>query len=111
MAKAAFSEFHAWPICDDRGVIGVVSLRTLRQAAKKDEAAAPLRTLVDVEDFPHVHEDHSLTIALDRMGANQLDALPVVNRADIHKLVGIVTLQDVLETYGVAPHEDESLPA
>ena len=28
---------------------------------------------------------------------------PVVNRADIHKLKGIVTLRDVLDSYGVDP--------
>jgi len=27
--------------------------------------------------------------------------LPVVHRADIHKLEGIVTLSDVLDSYGV----------
>jgi CBS domain-containing protein len=35
------------------------------------------------------------------MGANQLDILPVVNRGDIHKLEGIVTLQDVLNIFGI----------
>jgi CBS domain-containing protein len=35
------------------------------------------------------------------MGAAQLDTLPVVSRADVHKLEGIVTLRDVLDTYGV----------
>jgi CIC family chloride channel protein len=44
-------------------------------------------------------------MALDRMGANQLDMLPVVNRADVHKLEGIVTLQDVLRLYGVGSAE------
>jgi CIC family chloride channel protein len=27
------------------------------------------------------------------MGANQIEILPVVNRADVHKLEGIVTLR------------------
>jgi CBS domain-containing protein len=52
-----------------------------------------------------VHTDHSLNMALDRMRANQLDILPVVNRANVHRLEGIVTLQDVLRLYGVGPKE------
>jgi CBS domain-containing protein len=36
---------------------------------------------------------------------SQLDVLPVVNRANVHKLEGIVTLQDVLRLYGVEPRE------
>jgi CIC family chloride channel protein len=39
------------------------------------------------------------------MGANQLDVLPVVNRANVHKLEGIVTLRDVLDSYGVSPSD------
>ena len=56
---------------------------------------------MDAVGFPHVHPDHGLDLALERMGSNQLDILPVVNRADVHKLEGIVTLRDVLEAYGV----------
>ena len=36
------------------------------------------------------------------MGAAHLDVLPVVSRADVHKLEGTVTLQDVLDSYGVS---------
>jgi chloride channel protein, CIC family len=42
-----------------------------------------------------------LILALERMGANQIEILPVVNRADLHKLEGVVTLRDVLDAYGV----------
>ena len=51
--------------------------------------------------FPHVHPDQGLDLALERMGANQIEILPVVSRADVHKLEGIVTLRDVLDSYGV----------
>jgi CBS domain-containing protein len=45
--------------------------------------------------------DHPLHLALERMSKYHLDVLPVVHRADIHKLEGIVTLADVLDSYGV----------
>ncbi|MGC1476646.1 MAG: CBS domain-containing protein, partial [Terriglobales bacterium] len=57
--------------------------------------------LTDAMVFPHVHADQALDLALERMGANQLEILPVVNRGDVHKLEGIVTLRDVLDAYGV----------
>ena len=50
---------------------------------------------------PHIHPDQGLDLALERMGENRFDILPVVNRANVHKLEGIVTLQDVLDAYGV----------
>jgi CIC family chloride channel protein len=51
-------------------------------------------------EFPHLHSDQSLNMALERMSETQLDLLPVVSRANIHELEGILTLQDVLDSYG-----------
>jgi CIC family chloride channel protein len=48
-----------------------------------------------------VHADQSLTAALDRMGAAQIDLLPVVSRANLRNLEGVITLKDVLALYGV----------
>ena len=45
--------------------------------------------------------DHALHLALERMSTYHLDVLPVIHRADIPKLEGIVTLRDVLDAYGV----------
>jgi CIC family chloride channel protein len=56
---------------------------------------------VDGINFPHAHPDQGVDLALDRMGANQIDVLPIVNRANVHKLEGIVTLRDILASYGV----------
>lgn len=95
------SKFRAWPVIDKRGVVGVLSFLTL----EKELALSPaklLRELVNPLVFPHVHSDQSLDLALNRMGAAQLELLPVVNRANIHKLEGVITLSDILESYGVA---------
>jgi len=95
------SESTAWPVCDDRGLIGVLSLGKLQQAAAGDPDPKRLEELIHGVDFPHLHADHSLGLALERLGASQINALPVVSRADVHKLEGIVTLKDVLALYGV----------
>jgi len=97
------SEFRSWPVTDERGVVGIVSRPTLQRAVTEGAASKRLAELVDSRDFPHLHLDHSLHFALDRMGAAQLDVLPVVSRADVHKLEGIVTLHDVLNSYGLGP--------
>jgi CIC family chloride channel protein len=89
-------------VTDRRGVIGVVNLARLEQELVED-ADQKLGKLVEAVVFPHVHPDQGLDLALERMGANQIEILPVVNRADIHKLEGVVTLRDVLGSYGVSP--------
>ena len=99
--KTKESQFHSWPVIDERGVVGVASRNALENAFAEGAAAEQLFKFVDALNFPHVHVDHSLHFALERMGAAQMDVLPVVSRANAHKLEGIVTLRDVLDTYGV----------
>ncbi len=99
------SQLHAWPVTDDRGVMGVISRAQIEQAVAKGETKKPLRDLLDARDFPHVHADHPLYVALERMGTAKLDLLPVVSRADIHYLLGIVVLPDVLQAFGVEQAE------
>src|SRR5262249_33892883 len=96
------SALHAWPVVGERGVIGVMSLRELKELAT-DGVTRSLSGLLDAKEFPHLHADHSLDAALERMGEMKLDVLPVVGRANVRELEGIVTLADVLAEYGVGP--------
>jgi chloride channel protein, CIC family len=111
LEKTKASKFRAWPVCDERGVIALISLQRLRQTNGGILAEKRLRELVDASNFPHVHTDHPLHLALDRMGASQLDLLPVVSRANVHQLEGVVTLQDVLALYGVSAPCETDTPA
>jgi CIC family chloride channel protein len=95
------SESRTWPVEDEEGVIGVVNRTTLENALADGNAGQNLGGLFERLDFPHIHADQPLHLALERMSKAHVDMLPVVNRADIHKLEGIVTLRDVLDSYGV----------
>jgi CIC family chloride channel protein len=100
LERARSSEDRTWLVTDRRGVVGVINLSWLERELTEG-ADKTLGELVDALVFPHVHADHGLDLALERMGANQIEMLPVVSRADVHKLEGIVTLRDVLDAYGV----------
>lgn len=95
------SGVRTWLVMDRRGVIGVVNLARLERELAEG-ADKKLGELTDALVFPHVHPDQTLDLALERMGANRIEILPVVNRADMHKLEGMVTLRDVLDAYGVS---------
>ena len=95
------SEFRSWIVEDEGSVVGVLSRATLERAVADGKAEETLMSLIDSLDFPHVHADHPLQLALERMSKSHVDILPVVNRADIHRLEGVVTLRDVLDSYGV----------
>jgi len=80
---------------------GMSKTRLLELASNHDSAAG-----AHAEVVPHLHPDHPLDVAMRRMGDWPL--LPVVHRADGNKLVGVVSLADILETYrqpGPALHE------
>jgi CIC family chloride channel protein len=105
MERVRSCEVRTWLVTDQRGVVGVISLHRLERALGEDtdkNEDKKLGDLLDTAVFPHVHPDQGLDLALERMGANQIELLPVVNRADVHKLEGIVTLRDVLNAYGVS---------
>jgi CIC family chloride channel protein len=95
-------ESQTWLVTDRQGLVGVINLSTLARKVAEGSSKQTLGELVGGPVFPHVHPDQGLDLALERMGANQLELLPVVSRADVHKLEGIVTLRDVLDSYGVS---------
>ena len=103
--RAHNTEFHSWPVTDERGVVGVISLDRLEQAMANGEETKQLRDLIDAVDFPHVHADQPLHLALERMGAAKLDVLPVVSRANIHHMMGVIVLPSILELYGLERRE------
>jgi CIC family chloride channel protein len=96
------STFGSWVVTDEEGVVGVLSRARLMQAAKETNGTPErqLSELLDPTEFPHLHADHALHLALERMSAGRLDLMPVVSRANVRKLEGIVTLRDALDSYG-----------
>jgi len=82
----------------------MLRLKDLEKAAEEGSQTR-IEDLLPKDEFPHLHGDHSLSAALDRMGAARLDVLPVVSRANVRELEGIVTLRDVLDHYGVGAKE------
>ena len=103
LERIGSSEFRTGLVTDRQGLVGLVNISTLTREVAKGLEKQKLAELLSGAVFPHVHPDQGLDVALERMGANQLEILPVVNRADVHKLEGIVTLRDVLDSYGVRP--------
>jgi CIC family chloride channel protein len=103
------SEFKTWPVTSSRGVVGVINLLGLQKAIMEGPPDKRLEELLDLNSFPHVHLDHSLYWALERMGAAKLDLLPVVSRDNINNMEGVVTLTDVLRAYGVGPEDPDPL--
>jgi len=110
--KAAYqrttdADFGSWPVFDRRGLAGMIRVSDLSAAVAAGRGDETLKSLLDEESdndgegSPHVHADHPLGLALSRMGATNHTVLPVVSRANVRVLLGVVTLPDILRAYGV----------
>lgn len=91
---------NAWPVARDGKLLGLLKAQDLAAGQIAPESA--IGGLFDgAHGYSYVHSDDALSIALERMGAAGVDTLPVVSRADLSRLIGIVTLPEVLEAYGL----------
>jgi CIC family chloride channel protein len=95
------SPFRIWPVAQGNYFLGMLSRETLECALVDGRVEQPLINIVDTFHVPHLHMDHALHLALERMSTYHLDVLPVIHRAEIHNLIGVVTLRDVLDSYGI----------
>lgn len=100
--------FNAWPVVGELGLQGMILNAEIEKFVAAGDAHKKLsEVLLDASAdghamAPHVHPDQSLSLAMERMGTNHVNVLPVVSRANVHQLVGIVALEDILNTYGFA---------
>ena len=104
------SGFDALPVGDTGGLWGMVRISELEQAADEGASHQKVAEILSgnsrsgssEEDPQHVYPDHSLSLALERMGTTGMNVLPVVSRANVRKLMGVIALADILRAYGVA---------
>jgi CIC family chloride channel protein len=106
LARVRESSEQTWLVRDRDATVGLVTRAQLESANAESDPARRVGDLVPPGGFPHLHADHSLDVALDRMGAQHLDLLPVVSRANVHELLGVVELGDVLEAYGLGKKKE-----
>jgi CIC family chloride channel protein len=112
LQQAQDSSLDAWPVAAPSGLAGMVRRTDLANAIAREAGATTLETLLNdlpsrnsaSPEFIHIHPDHSLHLVLERMGSGGCSVLPVVSRASVRQLMGIVVLDDVLKAYGVVGH-------
>jgi len=95
------SPYPAWPVTEKTYFFGLVTRENLERALAEGNAGTTLTNLVNPLGIPYFHADLPLHLALERMSMSELEVVPVVHRADAHKLEGIVTRKDILDAYGI----------
>jgi CIC family chloride channel protein len=113
LARMREAGADAWPVAGREGFRGMVGRDAVEGALASGEGGPTIAGLVreaadpgEPESGAHVHPDHAIGVALARMGAAGLAALPVVSRRNARELLGIVTLQDLLAEFGLGAPRD-----
>jgi CIC family chloride channel protein len=74
-----------------------VTRQQLRALAEEGKGAASLGSLLPIRRIPDLHPDHPLETALRYV--DRWPLVPVVSRADVGQLEGVISERDVLERY------------
>ena len=95
--------FKGYPVMDERGLMaGITSERDLRQALAAGKEKDPVISIATTQYVIHAHPDQSLDSVMAKLGARQFSRLPVVSREDSRRLLGIITVEDVMAAFGKA---------
>jgi tetratricopeptide (TPR) repeat protein/CBS domain-containing protein len=93
-------ERQAWPVTGQGGLLGMITIAQLEEAVRDGRGGQRLAGLTAASSV-YVHADHPLDTVMQCMAEAGLDTPPVVSRANLRGLVGVVSLWDVLAAYGL----------
>ena len=80
-------------ICDGGRFVGVVTGARLAQALEAGQGRVAVGSLLE-GDVVHAHPDHDSDTVLERLA--EADVLPIVSREDAQRVLGVVTVADVI---------------
>lgn len=95
--------FHACPMVDQEGSLsGIVSLGDIDTALQEKESSHIKASDIATISVITVFEDEPMWSALEKMAPKDLSTLPVVDRSDPKRLLGIIRRRDIVRAYRVA---------
>jgi CIC family chloride channel protein len=97
-------KFSTYPVIDEQGdFVGMVTEMRLRRTAAEGGLDRRVRTIV--QHTASVEPEHKLVRAVVRMEKSGVRHLGVVNRQDGNKLIGLLTMSDVVRAHAKAALE------
>ncbi len=91
---------HGFPVLDENGLLfGIVTLQDLRNALERKDAHKLTAGDIATRDVLTVFPDDPMWVALKRMGVRDVGRIPVVDRHNPRRLVGLVRRSDIIRAY------------
>jgi CIC family chloride channel protein len=86
---------HSLLVGNREKLLGLVSINDLEQAARSGKGADPVTSIL-ILDWKHVHPDHPIELALQRLKKNP-GLLPVLSRNQVQRVEGVITQESLTE--------------
>ena len=94
------SESHGAPAAPpDQRLLGIITLTDVRQAIRQGLHDRPVESIATTGHLISVYPDHTLNGVVQQMGLHEVSLLPVVAHADDERLVGVLTMPDIVRAY------------
>lgn len=93
------SRHMGFPVLDSRGRLsGIVTLSDLRSKVKSEETNKKIGDIA-TKNLEVAYPDETLDSVLKRFASKQIGRLPVVDREDKTKILGLITRSDIVNSY------------
>lgn len=93
------SRHLGFPVLDSKGKLsGIVTLSDLRSKVKSGETGKKIGDIA-TKNLEVAYPDETLDAVLKRFASKQIGRLPVVDREDKTKLLGLITRSDIVNSY------------
>jgi CIC family chloride channel protein len=93
-------EAHGVPVVTpDQRLLGIVTLTDVRQVMRQEQQDKSIESIATTRHLISVHPDHTLNWVMQQMGAHEVSLIPVVTRGEAERLVGVLTMADIVRAY------------
>ncbi len=105
------TKFTIFPVVNSKGELeGIISFHNIRDIVFEEglENLVVAKDLVD-EKTEKIYPDSNLMEAVEKFGMSESDMLPVVDKKDPKKLLGIITRKDIMKAYNEHAKEHKKM--
>lgn len=101
------SKHSGFPVLNECKIIGIISRSELIKHQQDDEKKILSIGSISSKDLVTIYPDQSLLMAFDKMKKFHVHRIAVVSRFDKHRLVGILTAEDIVAHFGYHINDNE----
>ena len=105
--ETLFEEYHhtGYPVVEDGKLVGIVTISDVKKVPPEKREKLKIRDIAS-RRLVVAYPDETVHQALDKMYVRDVGRLPVVDRRDPRKILGIISKHDILKAFELAERRE-----